>query len=43
MTKTDFLNRLYEIRSKCESEEIIEHINKMIKHIEKMIGSGLYE
>jgi uncharacterized membrane protein len=43
MTKTDFLNRLYEIRSKCKSEEIIEHINKMIKHIEKIIGSGLYE
>ena len=38
MTKSEFLNRLYEIRSKCENKNILQHITKMIRHIEQELG-----
>jgi nucleoid DNA-binding protein len=43
MTKSEFLNRLYEMRSKCQNESILEHINKMIEHIEHMMRNNQYD
>ncbi len=43
MTKSELLNRLYEIRAGCDNQNIVKHINKMIEQIEKIIRSGMYE